>query len=456
MQTGFMIDSVVDPEGPAVVRLRQAAALLAAAEAAQAQALLDLAGEAEWDETAEFDVVGTRPVRIGVDGTRLVDEHVPLEVAAALGMSATTAIWLIRDVLNLAARHPRLWQAVQTCRFPLWRARTITQLVAAAGLDGREAIRVDREIADAVGRVGWRRLLQRLRGAMLQVAPEKLRAQAERSRAERYVRLGALEDDPASSYLAGRLDTAAARDFDVLLDRLADGLAARGESGDRDGLRAQALGVMAADLDDAVGLLGPAGSPGGNGTKSRGRRKRREHRFYVHLPAVLTPDAVADVETLGPILADQLKGLVGDRPIRLTPVVRIGGNTEPVVDSYEIPESMREVVRVRDRYDVFPFGTCRARGCDLDHTIPFVEGAPGQTRPSNLGPQVRRGHRGKTHGGWRLEQPCPGVFWWTSPRNQVYRVGPDGTRNLTPGDKLADCGDVERRLLLQLDRWRGS
>ncbi|MGC4153492.1 MAG: hypothetical protein QM628_10460 [Propionicimonas sp.] len=455
-----MFTSVVEAEAPAVVRLRQAATVQAAAEAAQAQALLDLAAEAEWDDNSEFDMVGTRPIRIGADGTRLVDEHLPLEVAAALGISATAAVWLIRDVLNVAARHPRLWHAVQTRQFPLWRARAIAQVVEAAGLDRTEALQVDREIAPALGRVGWRRLGQRLRAAMLHVAPERLRTQAGQSRAARYVRVGALPDDPASGYLAGRLDTATARDFDDLLDRLADGLAAQGEDGDRDLLRARAIGAIAADPSAAAELLRQLETPSAEGSERRaGRaargRKRHPHQFYIHLPSMLSPDAVAEVEALGPVLADQLAAIVGDRPIKITPVLRIGG-AEPVADSYGIPRPIREHVRVRDRYDIFPYGTQRARSCDLDHTSPFVEGNPGQTRPSNLGPLARRGHRAKTHGGWRLSQPGPGVFWWSTPRGQNYRVGPDGTTNFTPGDPIADCSDAERELQWQLDLWRGS
>lgn len=121
-----------------------------------------------------------------------------------------------------------------------------------------------------------------------------------------------------------------------------------------------------------------------------------------------------------------------------------------------VPRPIREHVQVRDRYDVFPYGTSSARSCDLDHTVPFVEGESGQTRPSNLGPHSRRAHRAKTHGGWRLDQPRPGVFWWTSPRGQVHRVGPDGTTNLTPDDRRADTSDAERALLWTLDVWRGS
>ena len=456
-----MFPSVVEQDAPAVQRLRQAAALQAAAEAAQAQALLDLATEAEWDETAEFDMHGTRPLRIGADGTRLVDEHLPLEVAAALGISATAAIWLIRDILNLAARHPRLWQTVQARLFPLWRARTIAQLVEAASLNQEEAHAVDALIADAVGRVGWRRLCQRLRTAMLQVAPDRLRAQAEASQATRYIRLGTLSDDPATSYLAGRLDTSVARDFDDLLNRVADGLSARGETGDRDLLRSQAIGAIATDPGAVADLLdctvSPAVEPTGTHPKpAKQHKKRRPHQLYVHLPATLGPNAVADIETMGPVLADQLGRILGDRPIKLTPVLHLADGAEPVADSYQIPQRVREHVLVRDRFDIFPYSTHQARGCDLDHTAPYVDGVPRQTRPSNLGPLTRRAHRAKTHGGWQLHQPCPGVFWWTTPHGQIYRVTPDGTTNLTPGDPIADCSDAERQLQWRLDHWRGS
>ena len=84
----------------------------------------------------------------------------------------------------------------------------------------------------------------------------------------------------------------------------------------------------------------------------------------------------------------------------------------------------------------FPYATTRARACDLDHTIPWrADGPPGQTRPSRLGPLSRREHRAKTHGGWQLEQPAPGVFHWRSPGGYHYRVGRIGTRP-KPDDPL--------------------
>jgi hypothetical protein len=40
----------------------------------------------------------------------------------------------------------------------------------------------------------------------------------------------------------------------------------------------------------------------------------------------------------------------------------------------------------------------------------------------------RRAHHGKTHGGRRIDQPKPGLFWWRSPAGFSDRVGPNGTR----------------------------
>ena len=56
-------------------------------------------------------------------------------------------------------------------------------------------------------------------------------------------------------------------------------------------------------------------------------------------------------------------------------------------------------------------------------------GPPGQTRTDNLGPMTRFGHRVKTHGrGWRHHQPVPGVYLWRTPHGSWCRVDQHGTR----------------------------
>jgi len=457
---------LVDGAAPAVARLRQVAALRAALDAAEAQAILDLATEVDWDEDAEFDVVGTRPVRIGSDGSRLVDEFVPLEVAAVHGCSAEAATWLVRDVVNLHARHPATWQAVQQGWLPLWRARQVAQYAATLELSKREALAIDELLRPALGRVQWKRLWWLLRAAVLQVAPDRVRAVAERSRAARFVRTGCVADDPTASFLAGRVDTCDALGFDHLLDEVADALRAAGEPGTHEQLRARALGLLA-EPERVLDLLRPAApSPlpaaaGGDDAPAppvtpRRSRRRPVTRLYVHVTAGrLAPDDLARVEGRGPVLVDQLRHLTGGAPIRITPVVHAGG-PEQAVDTYEIPAAIRTEVVLRDRFEVFPFSGREARRTDLDHTIPYRAGVPAQTRASNLGPLARRSHRGKTHGGWQLYQPRPGTFWWRSPRGQVYRVGTDGTRNLTPGDPAGGPSGAEQLMLWQIDRRLGE
>ncbi|MGC3955761.1 MAG: hypothetical protein QM804_16170 [Propionicimonas sp.] len=370
-------------------------ALRDALDAAEAQAILDLASEVEWDEQAEFDMVGTRPIRIGADGSRLVDEHLPLEVAAAQGTSVDAAIWLIRDVVNLHARHPRVWQALQAGELPLWRARRFSQYAGALNLSADEARAADEQTGPAIARVGWKRLWWLYRAAVMKVAPDRVRELAERAADDRYLRVGAISDDAASSYLAGRLDTGDAVAFSSLLDDLADALVRVGEHGTKDALRARAVGILA-DPRDAIDLLERPTAPDVESTEdgpaisTRQRRSRRPAtQIYLHVSeSDLRRGGVARVEGRGPVLVDQLRQLTGTGPVRLTPVVHVNG-IETVADSYEIPAPVRAEVIVRDRFEVFPFSNREARGTDLDHTISYRNGRKGQTRASNLGPLSR-------------------------------------------------------------------
>ncbi len=39
-------------------------------------------------------------------------------------------------------------------------------------------------------------------------------------------------------------------------------------------------------------------------------------------------------------------------------------------------------------------------------------------------------HRVKTHGGWQVTQPLPGIYLWRDPHGQAYLVDHTGTRTL--------------------------
>jgi hypothetical protein len=77
-------------------------------------------------------------------------------------------------------------------------------------------------------------------------------------------------------------------------------------------------------------------------------------------------------------------------------------------------------VQVRDRTCTHPGCRRPAARCDLDHTRDYAHGGP--TVRANLGPGCDRHHPLKHGLGWRLTQPRPGLFEWTSPLQQVYRT----------------------------------
>ena len=77
-------------------------------------------------------------------------------------------------------------------------------------------------------------------------------------------------------------------------------------------------------------------------------------------------------------------------------------------------------IQVRDRTCSHPGCRRPARRCDLDHTRDHARG--GTTVRENLGPGCARHHLFKHELGWRLAQPSPGIFEWTSPLGQVYRT----------------------------------
>ncbi|SFM56410.1 protein of unknown function [Pseudonocardia ammonioxydans] len=85
--------------------------------------------------------------------------------------------------------------------------------------------------------------------------------------------------------------------------------------------------------------------------------------------------------------------------------------------------ALRRHTEVRDRTCLSPGCRTAARRCDQDHTIDHHHGRP--TVRGGLGPLCRHDHTLKTKGNWRLDQPEPGHFIWTSPLKRQYRVDPE-------------------------------
>ena len=174
----------------------------------------------------------------------------------------------------------------------------------------------------------------------------------------------------------------------------------------------------------------------------------------VHLTdqTLLAGDGVVRVDDSGPMLLSQLLELLGRHhcQISLRPVLDPANLA--AVDSYEIPQTLRDAVRLRHPASVFPYSSRQGSKLDLDHTVPHsrTPDPAGQTRVGNLGPLARPEHQAKTDGVWHVEQPHPGVYLWRSPHGHYFLVTNHGTQALGPKPTPKP---PTRPTVVRLDRW---
>lgn len=189
--------------------------------------------------------VGERAIRIGADGARLVGEFLPMEIAAIKGISVTAATWLIRDVLNLEARHPVLWDTVRAGHVAPHRAFQLGQLAAQYELTQSQAIEVDGKLAGKFGRIGWPRLMRLARGLIALVAADTFEERTRKARDARFMRSAPDKDHPVVTELWARLDTTDAQRLEATIAALATVLAGEGDTDSLDVRRSKALGILA-------------------------------------------------------------------------------------------------------------------------------------------------------------------------------------------------------------------
>jgi len=155
--------------------------------------------------------------------------------------------------------------------------------------------------------------------------------------------------------------------------------------------------------------------------------------IYVHLTdhTLATGTGILRAESLGPLLASQLTELVGHSPYVVKPVIDLNDGVS--VHAYEIPERIRERVKLANPVELFPFGTRETnRTIDLDHIQPYDPlGPPDQTSTQNLAPLSRFGHRVKTHArGWNVRRIDHKTLEWSTPHGFIFEVGPNGTHRV--------------------------
>ncbi len=407
-----------------------------------------------------------RLVQLAAEGGPTLNEFVPLELSAALGVSQQSITLLICDLLDLENRHPILWQLVCGGQTPLWQARKIAARVASVELGLEASLELDRQLSPVLPGVSLGRSMKLLEGLITAADPRAAEKRAEVEQRRRWVRIRPAAD--GVSWLDGKLTFADGRHLDGTLNRIAAALKAEGDSDDRDARRASALGILS-NPALALALLErerqggcratrsadePA-VPGEGGTPEAvaGDVEVPATDLLAQVPAGLLADlaaidptkllprstlfvhvsdrsirkgrGAARVEGAGPVPVKQLRRLLKGTRVQVQPVFDPG--TVPPVDSYEIPAPMRRAVLLRNPTDTFPFGSFPSRGLDLDHVRPYrTDGGSGQTFVEGLQPLVRRGHRSKTHGKWQVEADPERGHLWRSPLGLTYRVLPDG------------------------------
>jgi hypothetical protein len=430
--------------------------------------------------------IPTDKVRLGGEGTGLVDDFACLELAAALHRSVDSVTPQVTELVNLEVRLPRLWEITIACGIPVWLARRIARTTGDLSL--RAALWVDATIAPFVTRLAPGRLLKFVDALVVQADPAAAEARWAARHSTR-VEIGVMGRDGLRD-IYGWLTAADATYLDAALEQLSQILAGQGSTDTAAERRATALGILATPAR-ALSLIqhaltqpaldtatvpepgeGPDPVPVPEEARERANEQSRRAAGPVTIPEPadsheprspfgcaghscgtitvpperLLPTAtliihlsddtltsgvgVGRCEQLGPLTVTQITQLAGHSRVEVRPVFNPNGIIP--VDDYEIPAPMRRAVLQRHRYEIFPYGTRTTASLDLDHTKPYQWGdnwRPGQTDPDNLGPLRRKSHRAKTHAGWRLAQPEPGTFTWTSPLGRRYYVTPAGPTN---------------------------
>ncbi|MFD1247549.1 HNH endonuclease signature motif containing protein [Nocardioides ginsengisoli] len=317
---------------------------------------------------------------------------------------------MIADAVDLAQRLPRLQAGIEAGTVRVSHARHVA--AATRELSADEAAWVDSEVAgSADGRLAWARFEALVEGKVAAAAPELARAKEEAAARERCARMSRVNKHGMATFVV-HADALTVAGIDAAVTALADRLTEQMPDAGRNDRRVAAFALLAHQASSATQVTPKV-------------------QIYLHLYA---DSSIARMEGHGPVtrswvtsILSQMVGADTASRIRVTPVIDLNGQAP--VDAYEIPARLREAVHLIHPGDVFPFAANVSRNVDLDHAVPYSEGGP--TAIGNLGPLTRTHHRIKTHAGWEVRQPFPGIVIWRDPYGAFYLVDPTGTRRIT-------------------------
>jgi hypothetical protein len=418
--------------------------------------------------------------QLGGTGTPMVAEFAPVLLGARLGLSAYAGASLVADALDLYYRLPLLWQRVQDLDVKASYAREVARRTRS--LPRAHAVDVDAQVAEeADGRVSWSRFTDLIDAAIIATDPAEaarrearaaMRQCAHATRSSEYGMRGFFLHAPfpviarldaTVAYLAQALldfgDTATLDERRVkavlilanptqavhLLRAYATWRAGQLDAQppahpDRDALNPGPVDAEPSTLPDpdldAPQHMNPADATPGpiNSPVVNDADLLPVIRLFVHLTQEAIENdcktGVARIDGQPPISARWVKQHLGGCRLIVTPVLDLAHQIP--ADAWEIPVRHRHAVHLMTPADTFPFATNTTRSKQIDHTIPYdPTGPPGQSRIGNYGPMTVFHHRLKTHGGWQVAQPFPGVYLWRDPTGMfTYLVDHTGTRRL--------------------------
>ena len=191
--------------------------------------------------STEYQPVIQRACAWGGEGTPEVSEYCAAELGALQGTGIAAARALIADALDLRYRLPRLWNRVLTGGVRAWQARKIAEQTRP--LTWQACADVDHALGDFVDMMPWPRFATLLSAAILQADPALAAERAERARSTQDVFSFDSEDG-----LKTIIAKAAAGDaiwFMATVNRIADILAAEGDTDPIGARRARAIGILA-------------------------------------------------------------------------------------------------------------------------------------------------------------------------------------------------------------------
>ena len=380
------------------------------AAARQAEAVAELAGRVEM-----------RPMASGREIPSMTPQRVTgLEVAARLRLTPGSGEALVARSVCLVRMLPATRAALAEGRIDARRAEVVADELGRH--EAAVARRVEAEVLDRADQLTAPRLRQALKRALHRAAPVTMEQRRDDAAAARHVTITPAADGMA--WLEAYLPAEDAAALETAIEAAAAAMK-RTAPGDR-----RTLAQRRTDALAQMGWLALGTGRLGGCTCGQGQPLDRRHRRPVTVQVT-----VAVTTLLG--LDEQPGQLAGYGPVPASVARRLAAEgtwcrllTDPVSGTvldygrtrYTPPPDLVDHVVARDR-------TCRWPGCDrpaavaeIDHTTPYPDGA---TAAGDLGSFCKSHHVGKHHSRWRVRQPEPGRFEWTSPTGHVYTVEPE-------------------------------